>query len=87
MQIRSPDLGDPLGKKMATRSSIFAWKIHGQRSLAGYSSWGHKELDTTEQMSTLGFRKTGLSSKKKMQQMFKGKKITKSQSLLSVCLW
>ena len=21
---------------------------HGQRSLAGYSSWGHKELDTAE---------------------------------------
>ena len=21
---------------------------HGQRSLAGYSLWGHKELDTTE---------------------------------------
>ena len=21
---------------------------HGQRSLAGYSSWGHKESDTTE---------------------------------------
>ena len=24
-------------------------KIHGQRSLAGYSSWGHKESDPTEQ--------------------------------------
>ena len=23
----------------------------GQRSLAGYSPWGHKELDTTEQLS------------------------------------
>ena len=22
--------------------------FHGQRSLVGYSSWGHKELDTTE---------------------------------------
>ena len=22
--------------------------LHGQRSLAGYSSWGRKELDTTE---------------------------------------
>ena len=22
-------------------------KSHGQRSLAGYSSWGHKELDKT----------------------------------------
>ena len=25
---------------------------HGQRSLVGYSPWGHKELDTTEQLST-----------------------------------
>ena len=23
-------------------------KFHGQRSLVGYSPWGHKELDTTE---------------------------------------
>ena len=23
-------------------------KFHGQRSLAGHSPWGHKELDTTE---------------------------------------
>ena len=23
-------------------------EIHGQRSLAGYSPWGHKESDTTE---------------------------------------
>ena len=25
---------------------------HGQRSLAGYSPWGHKELDMTKQLST-----------------------------------
>ena len=25
---------------------------HGQRSLAGYSPWGHKESDTTEQLRT-----------------------------------
>ena len=25
---------------------------HGQRSLAGYGPWGHKELDTTERLST-----------------------------------
>ena len=30
---------------------------HGQRSLAGYSPWGRKELDTTEQLSTA---RTGL---------------------------
>ena len=27
-------------------------KSHGQRSLAGYSPWGHKELDMTELLST-----------------------------------
>ena len=26
-------------------------EFHGQRSLAGYSPWGHKESDTTEQLS------------------------------------
>ena len=25
---------------------------HGQRSLIGYSPWGHKESDMTEQLST-----------------------------------
>ena len=25
---------------------------HGQRSLAGYSPWGHKELDTADGLST-----------------------------------
>ena len=27
-------------------------EIHGQRSLAGYSPWGHKESDTTEWLTT-----------------------------------
>ena len=26
--------------------------FHGQRSLSGYSPWGRKELETTEQLST-----------------------------------
>ena len=26
-------------------------EFHGQRSLVGYSSWGHKEVDTTEQVT------------------------------------
>ena len=33
---------------MVTHFSILAEKFHGQRSLVGYSPWGHKELDTTE---------------------------------------
>ena len=27
---------------------ILTGKFHGQRTLVGYSPWGHKELDTTE---------------------------------------
>ena len=33
---------DPLEKGMATHSSVLAWRIHGQRSLLGYSPCGHK---------------------------------------------
>ena len=43
------DLEDPLEKEsseVATHSSILAWRIPGQRSLAGYSPRGHKESHT-----------------------------------------
>ena len=48
-----PSLGrkDPLENGVATQSSVLAWRIHGQRSLVGYSSWGHKESDTTERLT------------------------------------
>ena len=36
---------------MTTHSSVLAWEIPWQRSLAGYSPWGHKELGTTEQLN------------------------------------
>ena len=43
---------DPLEKEVATHSSILGVSVlenpHGQRKLAGYSPWGHMELDTTE---------------------------------------
>ena len=29
----------------------YSGEFHGQRSLVGYNPWGHKELDTTEQLS------------------------------------
>ena len=47
-RIQSLDREDPLGKGMATSSSILALKSHGQRSLVGYSPWGGTESDTTE---------------------------------------
>ena len=40
------------GGEVAAHSSIPAWKIYGQLSLVGYCPWGHRESDTTEQLST-----------------------------------
>ena len=37
-------------KAMAPHSSTLAWKIHGQRSLVGYSPWGREESDRTERL-------------------------------------
>ena len=39
---------DTLEKGMVTHSSILTGESHGQKSLMGYSPWGHKESDTTE---------------------------------------
>ena len=41
---------DPLGKEMATHSSILAWRIPWTKELTN-SSWGCKESDMTEQLS------------------------------------
>ena len=38
---------DPLEEDMAITPVFLPGKSHGQRSLSGYSSWGHKELDMT----------------------------------------
>ena len=36
---------------MAIQYIILAGESHGQRSLAGYNPWGHKESDMTEQLN------------------------------------
>ena len=43
-----PGLGNPLEKGMATTPILFLGEYLGQRDLAGYSRWDHKEADTTE---------------------------------------
>ena len=52
---------EALEEDMAIHSSILAWWIpwtkepgesHGQKSLVGYSPWGRKDSDTTEQLNT-----------------------------------
>ena len=45
-RVQSLGWEDPLEKEMVTHS--LPGEFHGQRSLVGYSPWGHKELDTTE---------------------------------------
>ena len=46
--VRSLSWEDPVEKEMAILSSVLARESHGQRSLAGYILWGHKEVDMTE---------------------------------------
>ena len=43
-----PSWEDPLKKKWQLTPVFLPEKSHGQRSLTGYSPWGHKELDMTE---------------------------------------
>ena len=49
-RVRSLGREDPLEKEMATHSSTLVWRIHGRRSLVGYSPRGHKESDTTKRL-------------------------------------
>ena len=48
--VQSLDWEDPLEKE---ENPLWFWPevFHGQRSLAGYSPWGHKQLDMTEWLS------------------------------------
>ena len=38
----------PWRRKWQPTPQLLPGKSHGQRSLEGYSPWGHKELETTE---------------------------------------
>ena len=42
---------DALEKGMAITLAFLPEGVHGQRNLAGYSPWDHKESDTTEQLA------------------------------------
>ena len=52
-QVQSPVLNDLINHIYSRRKwqpipVVLPGKSHEQRSLVGYSLWGHKELDTTE---------------------------------------
>ena len=51
-QVQSLGQEDPLENKMATHPVFLPGESHGQKNLVGYSPWGRKELDTTEQLHT-----------------------------------
>ena len=47
-----PGFGTSPGEENWLSTPVFwAGEFHEQRSLAGYSPWGHKEWDTAEQLS------------------------------------
>ena len=46
-RVRSLGREDPWRSKWQPTPVFLSGKFHGQRSLAGYSPWGHKELNTT----------------------------------------
>ena len=49
--VRSLGWDDPLGKEWQPIPVFLPGEFQGQRSLEGYSPWGHKELDRTEQLT------------------------------------
>ena len=51
MQVRYLGQEDPLEQEMTIHPVFLPGKFHGQRSLMGYSPWGHKESDMTEQLT------------------------------------
>ena len=51
IQLQSLGWEDLLEKEVAIHSSILAWRIPWTEELSGLQSWGHKELDTTEQLT------------------------------------
>ena len=48
MMVRSLGQDDPWSRKWQPKPVFSLGKFHGQRSLVGYSPWGHKESDTSE---------------------------------------
>ena len=50
-QVRVLGWEDPWRRKWQPDPVFWPGEFHGQRSVAGYSPWGHRESDTTEQLT------------------------------------
>ena len=57
---------NPLRRERLLTRVFLPGEFHGQRSLAGHSPWGCKELDMTEQLNTY----TGIAIKEKEMRPF-----------------
>ena len=57
--VSGQDMTSPWGPREWQPTPVFLpGEFHGQRSLAGYSPWDQKELDTTERLSLAGDHRT-----------------------------
>ena len=52
-QVSSSGRKNPLEKEMATHFIILAWRIPRTEEPGGYSPWGRKESDMTEQFPNI----------------------------------
>ena len=55
-QVQSLGQEDPLSRKWQPAPGFLPGKSHGQRSLVGYSPWGHKESGMTEYTHALSLQ-------------------------------
>ena len=46
-----PESGRSWWRQWQPTPVFLSGESHGQRSLVGYSPWGHKKMDTTERLS------------------------------------
>ena len=58
-QVQSLGQEDPRRRKWQPTPVLLPGKFHRQRRLAGYSPWGCKELDTTEQLTHISLTVKG----------------------------
>ena len=78
-QVQSLRWEGPLEEEMAAHSSILAGESHGQRSLAGCSPRGCRELDTTERAHIVSIAVFVLSIQQPDQILFPYRLLQKSE--------
>ena len=75
----------PLEKEMTPTPVLLPGKSHGQRSLEGYSPWGHKESDVTEQLLLIDYSQD-IDTRSFCQDIYCLYIITTSDSLFTIII-